>query len=59
MIQPILSVIGDVKIFPTIVIIVSYAYALTPAGAKQACFLGYVRKRSVVIVTIEVICWRS
>src|SRR6266702_137972 len=54
-VEAIFSVIGDVQIFPSIIVKVPYAYALTPSGCHKACLGSYVSKRPVVVVAIQVI----
>src|SRR6185312_16795625 len=54
-IEAILRVISYVEVFPSIVVVVSYARALTPSGCGQAGLRSYIGERSVVIVAIEVI----
>src|ERR1700747_3259053 len=54
-IEPIFSVICDVKIFPAVVVIVSYAYALAPACRSETRTRRHVSKSSIVIVVIQVI----
>ena len=55
MIQTILSVVGDVQIFPAIVVVVADAHALAPSGGGQPGFRGHIGERPVVIVVIQVI----
>ena len=54
-IEAILAVVGDVEIFPSVVVVVADANALAPAGRGQSGFGGDVGKRSVVIVAIQMI----
>src|SRR5229473_4859612 len=54
-VESIFPVIGNVKIFPSIIVKVPYAYALTPSGCHKACLGSYVSKRPVVVVVIQVI----
>src|SRR5204863_5033526 len=56
-IQNIFPVIRHEKIFVSIVIVISNAYALSPAGMRKTGFFRHVRKSSIVIVTVQVICW--
>ena len=53
-IEDVFSVVGDVKIFPAVVVIVADAHALAPTGVREAGFLRDVGKGSVVIVVVEV-----
>ena len=54
-IEAILSVISNVEIFPAVVVVVSDANALTPAGGGEPGFHGDIGESSVVIVAVEVI----
>ena len=58
MIQPVLAVIGDVEIFPPVVVVISHADALSPARCSEAGLRGYVGESSIVIVTVEVVAGR-
>src|ERR1700680_4059959 len=52
-VEDIFSVIGDVEIFPAIVVVIADANALAPPGVGQAGFLRDIGEGSVVIVVIE------
>ena len=54
-VEPVLAVVGDVEIFPSVVVVVADANALAPAGCGQTGFGGHVGERAVVIVAIQVI----
>src|SRR3954469_9766452 len=54
-IEAVLAVVGDVKVFPAIVVVVPDAYALSPAGRPQASLLGHIGKRSVVVIAVEAV----
>src|SRR6266851_5809922 len=54
-VQLIFAVVGYVKIFPAIVVIVSDTYSLAPAGRGETCTDRHVSKRSIVIVVIKMI----
>src|SRR5258708_21339558 len=58
-IKPVLAVVSDIQIRPSVVIIVADTDALAPAGAKQSCFCGDVRKGPVMIVMVKVVCGRA
>src|SRR5438105_7105149 len=49
-VEGVLAVVGEEKIFETIVVVVAYANSLPPAGARQAGFAGDVGKGAVAIV---------
>ena len=55
MIEPVLAVVGDVEIFPSVVVVVADADALAPAVRGQPGLGGHVGKSSVVIVAIQMI----
>ena len=55
-IQAVLSVIGHVQIFPSVVVVVADAHALPPTGGDKTSLHRDVRKRAVMIVAIEMIC---
>src|ERR1700722_6699859 len=53
--QSVLAVIRDVEIFPSVVVIVTHANALSPTRCSQARLNGYVCERTVVVVVVEMI----
>ena len=55
MIEPVLSVVGDVEVFPSIVVVVAHADALAPAVRGQPGLSGHVGKSSVVLIAIQMI----
>src|SRR5206468_9325568 len=59
MVEPVLSVIGNVQIVPAVILVIADADALAPPGRLQASVHCDVNKRAVVIITIEVIGGRS
>src|SRR5271155_5510772 len=54
-IQAIFSIIGDVQVFPTIIVIVTDAYSLAPSCSDQAGFRGDIGKGPIMIVVIEMV----
>src|SRR6266478_1214273 len=52
-IKAVLPVIGDVKVFPSVVVVVADAHSLSPACGAQTRLRSYVTKGSVVIVAIQ------
>ena len=58
-VEPVLSVIGDVKIFPAVVVVVAHTDALTPTGSHESRTFRHIRKCSVMIVMIEVVRRRT
>ena len=54
-VEAVLAVVGDVKIFPSVVVVVANANALSPAGRGQAGFGGHVGEGSVMIVAVQMI----
>ena len=54
-VETILSVIGDVEIFPSVVVVVADADTLPPSGSGKTCLHGYIGESSVVVVAIETI----
>src|SRR6476620_1456502 len=57
-IQHIFSVVGDVEIGVTVVVVIADANALSPSGVGEAGFLGDVGEGAIVIVAVEMICRR-
>ena len=55
MVQAILAIIRNVEIFPSVVVIVADADALSPSGSREPGLLGYVRERTVVIVVVKMV----
>src|ERR1035438_1452145 len=54
-IETILPVISDVKIFPAVIIVIPDAHALAPSRGNQAGPHGDVRESTVMIVVIQVV----
>ena len=54
-VKPVLAVVRDVEIFPSVIVVVADAHALAPAGSGQPGFNGHVGERAVVIVAIQTI----
>ena len=54
-IEAILAIVGDVEIFPSVVVIVAGANTLAPARGGQPGFGGDVSECSVVIVAIQMV----
>src|SRR5690348_1345896 len=54
-IQPVLAVIRDVEIVPSVVVVVADANALSPAGRGQARLGGHIGKSAIVIIVIEAV----
>src|SRR5579859_7222433 len=52
-IEDVFSVVGDVEIFPAVVVIVADADSLAPAGVGQAGFVRDIGESTVVIVMVE------
>src|SRR5580700_7404110 len=52
-IKPVLSVVGNVDIGPTVVVIVGHGHAESPAFIGDAGLVGYVGKCSIVIIVKE------
>ena len=57
--KSIVTVIGNVEIFPTIVVVVANANTLAPAGRFQPSRFRYIGKCTVVVVVIEVVRRRA
>ena len=57
MVQPILSVIRDIQVFPPVIVIVPNANSLPPTRGSKSGFLGHVRKSTVMIVAVQVAGW--
>src|SRR5260370_24340040 len=55
MVETVLAVVGDVEIFPPVVVVISHAHSLPPSGRDQARPRGNVRKGSIMIIVIEVV----
>src|ERR1700730_15216973 len=58
-VEPVLPVVGHVKIFPAIIVVVTDTHPLTPATCLQTSLGGHVRKCPIVVVMIEVVGWRT
>ena len=54
-IQAVLSVGGYVEVFPSVVVVIAYADALTPACGCQARLHGHIGEGSVVVVVVEMV----
>src|SRR5438034_8871726 len=54
-IEPVLAVIGDVEILPSVVVIVSDTNSLAPTRRDKSRFLSPVRESSIVIVVIQMV----
>src|SRR5580704_14801701 len=57
-IEDVLSVVGDVEIFPAVVVVIADANALAPACVSEARFFCDIGESAVVIVVIEMARWR-
>src|SRR5882724_4166487 len=55
MIETVLPVIRYVQVFPTIIIVIPDANALTPSGGNKAGLHGELRESPIMIVAIQVI----
>ena len=47
------AVVGDVKIFPAVVVVIAHADALAPPGGGESGFDGDIREGAVMIVAVE------
>ena len=56
-VEDVFAVVGDVKIFPAVVVVVADAYALAPPGVSQAGFCRDVGESAVMVVAIKVARW--
>jgi hypothetical protein len=54
-VEAVLAVVGDVEVFPSVVVIVADADALAPAGRGQTRLGGDVGEGAVVIVVIQAV----
>src|SRR6266852_7918903 len=54
-IETVLPEIRDVEIFPTIIIVISDANALTPPRGNKTCLHGDIRESPIMIVVIQVV----
>ena len=54
MVERVLAVVGEEKIFETIVVVVADANSLSPTGARQAGFAGDVSECAVAIVLEQI-----
>src|SRR5579859_1272540 len=52
-IEDVFAVVGDVEIFPAVIVIVADAGSLAPAGVGQAGFVRDIGESTVVIVMVE------
>src|SRR6266481_445503 len=55
MIETILPVVRDVEVFPTIIIVISDADALTPSRGNKTGLHGDIRESPIMIVVIQVV----
>src|SRR6266849_4889553 len=55
MIETVLPVIRDVEVYPTIIIVVSDANALTPSRGNKSGLHGDIRESPIMIVVIQVV----
>ena len=56
MVQDVFPVVGHVKIFKPIVVIVARAHPLAPAGMRQTRLFGDIGEAAVAVVVIEMVC---
>src|SRR6185437_10984496 len=57
-IEAVFAVIGDIQIFPAIIIVIPHAHALPPAGSSsQPRLHRHVGESSVVIVAVKMVGW--
>src|SRR5467141_5006244 len=54
-IKPVFAIIGDVEIFPSVVVVVSRANSLAPARSDESRLLSHVGESSIMIVVIQMI----
>ena len=54
-VEPILPVIRDVEIFPTVIVVIAHANTLSPSRCRQAGFLSHISKCAIVVVAIETV----
>src|SRR5215471_17137327 len=54
-VQAVLSVVGDIEVFPAVVVVVADANALSPARSGEAGLVGNVGECAVVVIAVEVI----
>src|ERR1700722_560466 len=54
-VKAVLAVVGDIEIFPSIVVVVADANPLPPSGRGEAGLRGHVGERAVMIVAIQVV----
>src|SRR6202030_4523827 len=54
----VLSVVSHIEVFPAVVVVVSYANPLSPAGCGETSLHCDISKGSIVIIAIEVIARR-
>ena len=52
-VEPILAVVGEEEILPSVVVVVAHANALRPAGIAEARLGRNIGKRAVSIVVVE------
>src|SRR5207302_10979162 len=54
-VQTIFAEVGDIQIFPAIIVVVADTDSLSPATCCQTRLDSYIRKSAVVIIAIEVV----
>src|SRR4029077_18444662 len=54
-VETVLAVVGDVEVFPSVVVVVADAHALAPSGCGETGFGSDVGEGAVVIVAVEVV----
>jgi len=51
------TVVRNEQVFPTVIVVIADADALSPAGGGQPGFCGHVSERAVVVIVKQEICW--
>ena len=54
-VKAVLPVVGDVEIFPSVIVVIPDADALAPTSRRQPCFGSDIGKGAVVIIMVEAI----
>ena len=50
-----LAVVSYEKVVKAVVIVVTHAYSVRPAGMTEACALGHIREAAILVVVVQVV----
>ena len=55
MIKPILAVVGDVEVLPSIIVVVAHAHPLPPSACRESSLHRHIGESSIVIISVQMI----